>query len=277
MILLSWLLLQHRIWRGCHIRVFTITDGVDAEKAKAAAKSLSKVLRARRLADIDVEVILADEDMLDPYTHDYTLRVEERHKFLAELNNKGSKAPTKSAPTETMPCEIEDLFSMEENGQTSGIGKRNVSDDGHIVVTDVRHVDLPTKERSEQSLPRRKRRNSLDRGARNGHQLARLETPQTSDGRLEMPESNYEGKAGLEEAAFAEPEDVDIAGCDSFNKIILSRSKRAQLVVMNLPSLWGTAVPEVTKFMTYCERLTDRLDRVLFVHSSGHEIFDIHR
>jgi len=59
------------------------------------------------------------------------------------------------------------------------------------------------------------------------------------------------------------------------NQLIYSRSKRAQLVVMNLPDLWGTEPEEVRKFMSYCDTLTKGLDRVLFVHSSGHEIFDI--
>ena len=42
MILLSWLLLQHRMWRQCHIRVFTITEGVSEERAKNAAKLLAE-------------------------------------------------------------------------------------------------------------------------------------------------------------------------------------------------------------------------------------------
>jgi len=59
------------------------------------------------------------------------------------------------------------------------------------------------------------------------------------------------------------------------NQIIFARSKRAQLVVMNLPDMWGTEPEEVKKFMAYCDTLTDGLERVLFVHSSGHEIFDL--
>merc|ERR1719240_2458540 len=60
MILLSWLLKSHKIWRNCQLRVFTITERVDEERAKLAATTLTKTLRQRRLAEIDVEVILAD-------------------------------------------------------------------------------------------------------------------------------------------------------------------------------------------------------------------------
>jgi hypothetical protein len=59
------------------------------------------------------------------------------------------------------------------------------------------------------------------------------------------------------------------------NQIIYTRSKRAQLVVMNLPDLWGTTETDMVKFMYYCDTLTKGLERVLFVHSTGHEVFDI--
>jgi potassium/chloride transporter 4/5/6 len=59
------------------------------------------------------------------------------------------------------------------------------------------------------------------------------------------------------------------------NQIIHARSKRAELVVVNLPDLWSTEAEEVLMFMAYCDTLTRGLERVLFVHSTGHEIFDV--
>ena len=38
--------------------------------------SHDRTLRERRLFDVDVEVILADDAMIEPYTYDWTLRVE---------------------------------------------------------------------------------------------------------------------------------------------------------------------------------------------------------
>jgi hypothetical protein len=67
----------------------------------------------------------------------------------------------------------------------------------------------------------------------------------------------------------------NIESFHKLNQIIHTRSKRAQLVVMNLPDLWGTDVAEVKKFMNYCDILTLGLERVLFVHSTGHEVFDL--
>mmetsp|Transcript_100520 Transcript_100520/g.324389 ORF Transcript_100520/g.324389 Transcript_100520/m.324389 type:complete len:314 (-) Transcript_100520:157-1098(-) len=67
----------------------------------------------------------------------------------------------------------------------------------------------------------------------------------------------------------------NVVSFSKLNEIIYTRSKRAQLVVMNLPDIMGTETEEVKKFMSYCDTLTKGLERVLFVHSSGHEIFDI--
>jgi potassium/chloride transporter 4/5/6 len=278
MILLSWLLVQHRVWRKCHIRVFTVAEGVDAEKAKAAAKMLSKVLKARRLVDVDVEVILADEDMIDPYMHDYTMRVEERHNFLAKLNSTGGdpKRASKFAPKETIPCEIEDLFAMEENGPT-GLERRTTSDDEHIVITDERHADDSIKrDSSQQSLHRRDRRSRTKMSSTSNNSDPSQAAVKEADAK-DVEAAADAPKSSPTEATLAAAEEVDVTGCANLNNLILSRSKRAQLVVLNLPTVWGTEPAEVKKFMSYCDTLTTGLDRVLFVHSSGHEIFDIHR
>lgn len=66
-----------------------------------------------------------------------------------------------------------------------------------------------------------------------------------------------------------------VASFAKLNDMILLRSKRSQLVVMNMPDIWGTEESEVKHFMTYCDTMTHGLDRVLFVHSSGHEVFEI--
>ena len=143
MILLSWLLVQHRMWRNCQIRIFTITEGVSEERAKNAAKLLAETLRNRRLFDVDVEVVIVDDEMIQPYTYDWSLRLDQRHKFVQQLH--GAQAVNADA----IPLEIDDLFKMEEekasNGSTSPrdwTGKAVVSAKegaaGQVAVCDLR-------------------------------------------------------------------------------------------------------------------------------------------
>jgi len=61
----------------------------------------------------------------------------------------------------------------------------------------------------------------------------------------------------------------------ALNRIIMKKSKRAELIVLNLPEIWSCEQKEAARYMEGCDLLTAGLDRVLLIHSSGHEIFDI--
>ena len=68
----------------------------------------------------------------------------------------------------------------------------------------------------------------------------------------------------------------DILAFRRLNMIIQARSRRAELVIMNLPDIWDHEDPaECEHYVQCCESLVSGLDRVLFVHSSGYEIFNI--
>jgi len=324
LILLCWLLVQHRVWRSCHLRVFTITEGVTAEQAKLAATFLTRTLRQRRLFDVDVEVILADDEMIEPYTYDWTLRVEERNKFMEQLNNQRGKAP---AISKDLPQQIDELFTTQVSGGTEGSFWSSISPgdqeagkdehDGNVVVSDVRR-GTEGNGRSSSSGGRRHSRSSSKKAASaekpaTTSTLALGEEVITAGGDgsgVQAPKAPCEPDANLAAVDEAEPDverDVDAPAppavpttpssalqaaltatgggpsvsaeqVDAFkrlNQIIVTRSKRAQLVVMNLPDLWGQEESQVVKYMTYCETLTSDLERVLFVHSTGHEVFDI--
>jgi len=278
LILLSWLLVQHRVWRKCHLRIFTITENVTEEKAKRAAEQLSKTLRQRRLFDVDVEVILADEELIQPYTHDTKLRLHDRHQFLEGLQ----KEEKKDVPhMEPIPLEIDDLLNMDNQTNSKGGASpeshaQGESGEGRGIVTfsdcrgstqplSTQPVTLPDDVMLEEGFQRQYSHGS------NSSQGTRVLTA-ILDAQPENPPRDSKRKCRRVNTM------QHIGNTDSFsqmNQIIFSRSKRAQLVVMNLPDLWGTQPEEVKKFMSYCDELTKGLERVLFVHSSGHEIFDL--
>lgn len=261
MILLSWLLVQHRMWRNCQIRIFTITEGVSEERAKNAAKLLAETLRNRRLFDVDVEVVIVDDEMIQPYTYDWSLRLDQRHKFVQQLH--GAQAVNADA----IPLEIDDLFKMEEekasNGSTSPrdwTGKAVVSAKegaaGQVAVCDLRKG---SDDLADHVSGLRKASDDL--------------TDHITGQKMEATKTLKDCKERPALASQSEWERV--ASFAKLNEMILLRSKRSQLVVMNMPDIWGTDESEVKHFMTYCDTMTHGLDRVLFVHSSGHEVFEI--
>lgn len=294
MILLSWLLLQHKIWRQCHIRIFTITEGVSEERAKNAAKLLTHTLRQRRLFDVDVEVIIADDEMIEPYTYDWTLRVDQRHKFVEQLHG----GHTRKGGIDAIPLEIDDLFKMEsdEAGSVSSRGPEVIpaqeGQEGHVAVSDLRAKTVG-QELSEADHVKRSHQIGVhgdsSRKPSKSHSFDKLR----ADSAASSSNGDQERTRALAAAAVLDLEEPELPHLDrphladetaewdkvgSFQKLnetIQSRSKRAQLVVMNLPDIWSTEEAEVNKFMTYCDTMTAGLDRVLFVHSTGHEVFEI--
>ncbi|CAJ1339809.1 unnamed protein product [Effrenium voratum] len=243
LILLSWLLTQHRNWRQSQIRVFTLAEAVTEEKAKAAGEFLSRTLRERRLFDVDVEVILADDAMIEPYTYDWTWRVEGRHNFLSSRGQ---------AAAESIPLEIDDLFVVDEDrASQSPLPARSVrtvdcenevpEGTGNVVVSDCRE----------------------DRFRQHSHVMRPHQSYPT-------PPQPFQGHRPR-----GKPDFTDLDSCTRLNQVVLSRSSQAELVVMNLPQQWGTESPQARAFMTYCNALTEGLKHVVFVHSSGHEVFDL--
>jgi len=329
LILLSWLLVQHRVWRKCHLRVFTITGNVTEEKAKHAAEQLSKTLRQHRLFDVDVEVILADDDLIEPYTHDWTLRVQDRHKFLEELQKKEKKDIPQMEP---IPLEIDDLFAMEAQTDITGDGGHiaesrakgaEEQDCGTVTFSDCRehvlsaHSTVNKGTSTEQADSQAQRTAStkavkqlrwsihseeqklqqteidLEEGQQGSIATGTsdkkgrtLNTPAGTQAEFveqRLPESSNSHPSTMANAQDEQPikrinnmqHSRDTGSSSKLNEIIFARSRRAQLVVMNLPDVRGTGPEEVNNFMAYCDTLTDGLERVLFVHSSGHEIFDL--
>lgn len=292
LILLSWLLSQHKTWRNCALRVFSLAENVSEERAKAAAELLTRTLREKRLFDVDVEVILADDDMIEPYTYDWTLRVEERNYYLDQLRKKTGQ----SNPVETLPLEIDELFHLESEirerregrggqqfvqappqRQTSWGSGRQVNSHtpdacedrhaGRVAVSDCRTAVDAVRHRGPHDMDRP---NPCHEVLGRSFMCSDEEKDQLGELPSSAPAPDQHSKSPRRTSKW---ESVD--SCAQLNSIVLSRSHAAQLVVMNLPGQWGTEHHAVLKYMTYCDTLTRGLDRVLFVHSTGHVIPDL--
>jgi len=309
LILLSWLLSRHRTWRSCQMRVFTVAENVSEDSAKVAAEALSRTLRERQLLNVDVEVIILDHDLLHPYTVDWTLRVEDRHRFLRELAGGGG-----ARASESIPLEIDDLFVMdggelaslpESRRSISGTPKRasaaedNPVQECFVTVSDCRKLGSGPPSGHHHQLggnPSVECCRGRPQGSGAGAALGQPAGSTASRADLEQGQHRSGPAAGGASAGLAasplalEPDPAGVVAdafaherrrifdsdtCEKLGQIIHERSKRAELVVMNLPDLCGTEGDEMNQYLRYCDVLTKGLDRVLFVHSTGHEIFDI--
>eukprot|EP00927_Polykrikos_kofoidii_P042830 TRINITY_DN36878_c0_g1_i1.p1 TRINITY_DN36878_c0_g1~~TRINITY_DN36878_c0_g1_i1.p1 ORF type:complete len:1111 (+),score=146.41 TRINITY_DN36878_c0_g1_i1:66-3398(+) len=339
LLLLSWLLTRHRIWRQCQLRVFTVAENVSAESCSAAAEHLSQVLQSRRLFDVGVEVILADDEMIEPYTLERSPpRVQERRRDgRDDVQRRTHRGPLSSG--EDIPLENAELFQLPICSSTSAAssgGRLSVRRDHSTSWGKTMSRGARTRV-SDCRVEARMAPNGRPSGAPQGHELPqntesaaapmeaeRLAPTQNEDydaaaeracsvtPRVSFSESTRWGDAATTEhfdvkassdsnaavgsgsAAFecgdAATRGSEAAGertsrsggpiyqqewCCRLNMILSSRSAEAQLVVINIPDIWGTTQDELLAFMSYCDTITSGLHRVLFVHSAGDELFDI--
>eukprot|EP00397_Hematodinium_sp_SG-2012_P001356 GEMP01001357.1.p1 GENE.GEMP01001357.1~~GEMP01001357.1.p1 ORF type:complete len:1249 (+),score=221.98 GEMP01001357.1:134-3880(+) len=404
LILLSWLLRQHRLWRSCRLRIFTIMEDVSEHEAKSAALKLTETLRRRRLFNVEVEVILSDDSMIEPYTYDWTLRVEKRKQLLHELHPHLEEE-------KKLPVEIDDLFRSSSADLTHSFKAKKISrNDSEVHVQDERHEPaessrrLPHIYQREPSTGDKKSKKFADKNpstntiniismsssassefgtcpastvaalpqshadrhtwlqpnvagasARHGqvpspHGPSHSTMPQmfrgtppyiAPDGQGEVDTGHTNdvlseraptsagtgsnlvpqmGEMYVEREAEPDAKPSDATGCpqsfstptapdvqvfrglvpgnvalgnmgidqtvpasyggnelasERLNGIIKSKSKDSQLILMNLPNIWSTSQEGSLRYMAYCDTLVMGLNRVVFVHSAGHEVFDI--
>lgn len=212
MILLCWMLQQHRIWRGCKLRVFSMTTNAGKEQAEEAGNALTEMLRQRKMGDVEVRVIIAeDEEMLEPFNCEVSL------------------------PPSVEASEAGDVTAEAPVG----------TDDNAPIETETHESDAVAAEKGEVDASKVARPSAASR---------------------------------IISAAHETTASLDCEAVKRLNNVIHSHSQDAQLVVVNLPENMGHSnCAEAQSFMTYCDSLTHGLDKVLFVKSSGHEIFQLQK
>ena len=283
LVLLTWLLAQHRVWRHCSVRVFVVVENVSKETAEEAAETVRGVFKRKRiLANVTVEAVILSEQMIEPYTYDWTLKVDQR------------KARRNPASSSGMPHSLDELFQ-----DTS----REVSPPTDAIAT-TDEASKPSRLKRALQKAIHPRRTWRDRKAAKGASVAaafgRTDTFITEDAERDLldtlnercrqrrialedeeaDDDEFETESTLGELVGAmEPVTAQSSQPGSvferLNQVILSRSRESSLVLMNLPDIWGTTPDDCASYLAFCECLVKGLSRVIFVHSSGHEVVRI--
>jgi potassium/chloride transporter 4/5/6 len=272
LILLSWLLQQHRIWRKCTLRLFTIMENVTEEVRLQAEAKIRETLRKKQLFDAHVKAIVIEDEMIEPYTYDWTLRASDREQLLAKVKSKAGGA---AAGSNMMPMELDELFREDDDEDRESA--ENDDTDGHTkfrqrgMSKNLVHPTLSSRAETWTSAP-----------AGNSEGIEMLsQNPDTNsrkaamarDGLLARAITGDSGIRGGKGGSKAAPSWENVEGFSKLNQVIVGESQAAQLVVINLPDVWGTRQDDCERFMSYCDTLTNGLERVVFVHSTGTEMF----
>lgn len=284
LLLVAHLLQQHKIWRKCKLRVYTVAEKLDnPELVKRNLENFLDLIRIKA----EVRVLELDESCLALYTFDYNIRMEETRayaeevcKFRKTIEDRGSDIPANSKHwTETAnPGDktIENLKSTEIRlprfqlsepkpmSQTTikvwntpnKISQLANGDEGHTldVVRDNFYHGLDTVENDKEKSDH----DDITHGSSQFCPGSPADSPAVS---IDMPESMQRTWETFSQSCSSK----------KLNNIILEQSKDSQLILINLPDHYKGIQPH--RYMEFCEELCEGLGRVLLVHGSGTELW----
>ncbi|KAL5287968.1 hypothetical protein ACFFRR_008671 [Megaselia abdita] len=259
LMLLPFLLKQHRTWKNCKLRIFTVAQMED--NSIQMKKDLKTFLYHLRI-EAEVEVVEMDNSDISAYTYERTLMMEQRNLLLKELrlNKKDS---------------FKVVQTLVDFSEGAGVDKLP------LVQAIVDHHHDLTKGGTKVTF-------AAEPAIR---KLEEVENEEDADAEDEDEnENNEEGKEKGEDDNKSQEKDDNSKSYkpDEFNvrrmhtavklnEVIVNKSQDAQLVILNLPG-----PPKDTKFerennyMEFLEVLTEGLERVLMVRGGGREVITIY-
>ncbi|GFY59242.1 solute carrier family 12 member 6 [Trichonephila inaurata madagascariensis] len=258
LMLLPFLLKQHRVWKNCKLRIFTIAQLED--NSIQMKKDLSTFLYHLRIT-AEVEVVEMVDTDISAYTYERTLMMEQRSQMLKHLKQRRGTLTV----VQTMKDSVNQPSSKPNKVQFIEMPDQ----DADLVDVDASETS-PSKE--EKSPPNEK--GSPPALAPSISIDACEEPPAENDIKaVAEPEKPQDGKMLL-----AKPDEANVRRMHTavkLNEVITNKSQDAQLVVINLPGPPKIKAGE-ENYMEFIEVLTEGLEKVLMVRGGGREVITIY-
>ncbi|XP_025405084.1 solute carrier family 12 member 4 isoform X3 [Sipha flava] len=245
LMLIPFLLKQHRTWKNCKLRIFTVAQTDD--NSIQMKKDLKTFLYQLRIP-AEVEVVEMTNNDISAYTYERTLMMEQRNQMLRELrlNKKESFGMVQSIIDQHHRKDASEGRSatkvrFQEETNADDEAKKSKPVDSAFDADDKRSGNGDKPGVLKDSLPR--------------------ETKDSSTSTLKPDEDNVRR----------------MHTAVKLNEVIVSRSRDAQLVIFNLPGPpKDTKLERESNYMEFLEVMTEGLDKVLMVRGGGREVITIY-
>ncbi|XP_067257049.1 solute carrier family 12 member 6-like isoform X1 [Chanodichthys erythropterus] len=239
LMLLPFLLKQHKVWRKCSMRIFTVAQMED--NSIQMKKDLATFLYHLRI-DAHVEVVEMHDSDISAYTYERTLMMEQRSQMLRQMRLSKSDREREAQL-------IKDRNSMlrltsigsDDDDETDGLDKS----------ADHRRVHMTwTKDKALQLLSN---------------------TQTNTASCCSTPE-------GFRDMLNIRPDQSNVRRMHTavkLNEVIVNKSHDARLVLLNMPGPPRNTEGD-ENYMEFLEVLTEGLERVLLVRGGGSEVITIY-
>ncbi|CAH1121202.1 unnamed protein product [Ceutorhynchus assimilis] len=266
LMLIPFLLKQHRTWKNCKLRIFTVAQFND--NSIQMKKDLKKFLYQLRI-EADVEVVEMSDKDISAYAYERTLVMEQRTQMLRELQlNKKESMGMKLA-----------YGGLEENLPLV----QSVVDQHHAVEKTPSKVRFQDASKPNDN-PDNKTENSLEATNEPTNEPNLLK--EDCENNTKEKEDGVSEKECLKEHNNLKEDDCFSLEADTLrrlhtamrlNETIRTMSKDSQLVILNLPSPPKTPVPgKQTYYLDFLEVLSEGMEKVLMVRGGGQEVITIY-
>ncbi|XP_063395593.1 solute carrier family 12 member 6 isoform X4 [Cydia fagiglandana] len=268
LMLLPFLLKQHRTWKNCKMRIFTVAQMED--NSIQMKKDLKMFLYQLRL-EAEVEVVEMTDSDISAYTYERTLMMEQRNQMLRELRlNK----------KETLGMMQNLVDYSEQNAEEKLPLVQAIVDHHHADVksaSKVRFADAAPAAPAAGADPAPAPEPADDAPS---PPLDETEKDDKSE-EAPPPAANPNGDAiKPKPMPNITPDEGTVRRMHTavkLNEVIVSRSHDSQLVILNLPGPpRDTKLERESNYMEFLEVLTEGLERVLMVRGGGREVITIY-
>ncbi|XP_060804181.1 solute carrier family 12 member 6 isoform X1 [Amyelois transitella] len=254
LMLLPFLLKQHRTWKNCKMRIFTVAQMED--NSIQMKKDLKMFLYQLRI-EAEVEVVEMTDSDISAYTYERTLMMEQRNQMLRELR----------------------LNKKETLGMVQAIVDHHHAD--VKTASKVRFAE-PGADQPPEEAPSPPLSDTEDKDKDKDDKCEGDASPTPEADKHKENLSNPNGDALKPKPNMADitPDEGTVRRMHTavkLNEVIVTRSHDSQLVILNLPGPpRDTKFERESNYMEFLEVLTEGLEKVLMVRGGGREVITIY-
>ncbi|XP_073810821.1 solute carrier family 12 member 5 isoform X1 [Danio rerio] len=285
LMLLPFLLRQHKVWRKCKMRIFTVAQMDD--NSIQMKKDLTTFLYHLRI-DAAVEVVEMHDSDISAYTYEKTLMMEQRSQILKQINlTKTEREREIQSITDSSrgsirrknPAAVTTQLSVTEEPAASS--KEQKPEEECVPVSPSQQEQLIHDKSTNPPTPATPQSPSAD-AQTPGTAVQMTWSEVKCDGEQNKPVGATTPEA-IKDLFNMKPEWENLNQSNvrrmhtalRLNEVIIKKSQEAKLVLLNMPGPPRNRSGD-ENYMEFMEVLTEGLNRVLLVRGGGREVITIY-
>uniref|UniRef100_A0A3P8QZ63 Solute carrier family 12 member 6 n=1 Tax=Astatotilapia calliptera TaxID=8154 RepID=A0A3P8QZ63_ASTCA len=249
LMLLPFLLRQHKVWRKCSMRIFTVAQMED--NSIQMKKDLLTFTYQLRI-DAEVEVVEMHDSDISAYTYERTLMMEQRCQMLRQMR-----------------------LSKSDRDREVGVESLQRGFDRNSML---RLTSIGSDDEDDTDGGERDRAASSGGGSSEHHRRIQMTWTKEKTTQYRATHSGCSTPEGFRDMLSIRPDHSNVRRMHTavkLNEVIVNRSHDARIVLLNMPG-----PPRNTEgdenYMEFLEVLTEGLERVLLVRGGGSEVITIY-